>query len=320
MAYTVDDLFERESFLGDPNDLDNLVEFRETGNNSDGDVQDAETGDRPDDGDDDDGEKKDGDGKDSAKEKKVVRIKRPQPKLDAERLKGPRGLKELRKTAETVKFRGKGHEAEDLIRIMSRLEHWSHRLFPKFQFDDFLEKVEKLGTKKVVQNYVKRLRMGLEDDDDNRPPRSEDEEDVDDPDPIADQTDFDRLLAEQVSLHQSSVAAPSPRTPAVPTPKTPAVPFSRTQAVSSTPVPSLSDEQKERIERNRRAAMEKRRARAALQTDASVPSTEFQESSASSNSPLCQNKECPQSSLQKQKDPQRWIPWISLIYQLMSLL
>lgn len=50
-----------------------------------------------------------------------------------------------------VKFRGKGHEAEDLQRIMARVEHWSHRLFPKFQFDDFIEKVEKLGSKKVVQ-------------------------------------------------------------------------------------------------------------------------------------------------------------------------
>lgn len=60
-------------------------------------------------------------------------------------------MKELRKSFVDIKFHGKGREAEDLTRVMARLEHWSHRLFPKLQFDDFLEKLEKLGTKKVVQ-------------------------------------------------------------------------------------------------------------------------------------------------------------------------
>lgn len=36
MAYTTDDLF-GDNLLGDPNDLDNLVEFRDD-NNSDGEV------------------------------------------------------------------------------------------------------------------------------------------------------------------------------------------------------------------------------------------------------------------------------------------
>ena len=38
----------------------------------------------------------------------------------------------------------------DLDRVMKRLEHWGHRLFPKLDFDDFLERLEKLGTKKKV--------------------------------------------------------------------------------------------------------------------------------------------------------------------------
>lgn len=80
--------------------------------------------------------------------------------------------------------------------------------------------------------------MGLldDDDDENHPPNS-DEEAVDNPDPVADETmnEFDRLLAEQVSLHQNnSVSMNSPRTPGAGTPRTPA--FSR-PGQASTPVP-----------------------------------------------------------------------------------
>jgi Replication Fork Protection Component Swi3 len=35
--------------------------------------------------------------------------------------------------------------------MMSKLEHWAHRLFPKLSFDDFVERLEKLGGKKEIQ-------------------------------------------------------------------------------------------------------------------------------------------------------------------------
>lgn len=31
------------------------------------------------------------------------------------------------------------------------MEHWAHRLFPKLQFEDFIDRVEYLGSKKEVQ-------------------------------------------------------------------------------------------------------------------------------------------------------------------------
>lgn len=31
------------------------------------------------------------------------------------------------------------------------MEHWAHRLFPKLQFEDFIDRVEYLGNKKEVQ-------------------------------------------------------------------------------------------------------------------------------------------------------------------------
>lgn len=42
-------------------------------------------------------------------------------------------------------------KAQDLGIVMRYLEHWTHRLFPKMPFDEVLERIEKLGTKKEVQ-------------------------------------------------------------------------------------------------------------------------------------------------------------------------
>ncbi|KAI6077854.1 TIMELESS-interacting protein [Aix galericulata] len=81
-------------------------------------------------------------------------VKRSIPKLDAHRLVSERGLPALRHVFDNVKFKGKGHEAEDLKTLIRHMEHWAHRLFPKLQFDDFIDKVESLGSKKEVQACI----------------------------------------------------------------------------------------------------------------------------------------------------------------------
>ncbi|NXW65162.1 TIPIN protein, partial [Eurystomus gularis] len=96
--------------------------------------------------------------KDSATRKTV---KRPMPKLDAQRLISERGLPALRHMFDNVKFKGKGHEAEDLKTLIRHMEHWAHRLFPKLQFEDFIDRVESLGNKKEVQTCLKRIRLDL---------------------------------------------------------------------------------------------------------------------------------------------------------------
>ncbi|KAM6302465.1 TIMELESS-interacting protein isoform 2-T3 [Podargus strigoides] len=88
-------------------------------------------------------------------------FKRPMPKLDAQRLISERGLPALRHMFDNVKFKGKGHEAEDLKTLIQHMEHWAHRLFPKLQFEDFIDKVESLGNKKEVQTCLKRIRLDL---------------------------------------------------------------------------------------------------------------------------------------------------------------
>lgn len=42
-------------------------------------------------------------------------------------------------------------QAEDLKTLIRHMEHWAHRLFPKLQFEDFIDRVEYLGNKKEVQ-------------------------------------------------------------------------------------------------------------------------------------------------------------------------
>ncbi|KFQ08528.1 TIPIN protein, partial [Haliaeetus albicilla] len=88
-------------------------------------------------------------------------VKRPMPKLDAQRLVSERGLPALRHMFDNVKFKGKGHEAEDLKTLIRHMEHWAHRLFPKLQFEDFIDRVECLGNKKEVQTCLKRIRLDL---------------------------------------------------------------------------------------------------------------------------------------------------------------
>ncbi|XP_069722787.1 TIMELESS-interacting protein isoform X2 [Phaenicophaeus curvirostris] len=88
-------------------------------------------------------------------------VKRPMPKLDAQRLISERGLPALRHMFDNVKFKGRGHEAEDLKTLMRHMEHWAHRLFPKLQFEDFIDRVESLGNKKEVQTCLKRIRLDL---------------------------------------------------------------------------------------------------------------------------------------------------------------
>ncbi len=43
-----------------------------------------------------------------------------------------------------MRFQGKGHEAEDLAKLIQFYQLWAHQLFPRLQFDAIVERVEKL--------------------------------------------------------------------------------------------------------------------------------------------------------------------------------
>ncbi|NXS33329.1 TIPIN protein, partial [Pomatostomus ruficeps] len=155
-------------------------------------------------------------------------LKRPRPKLDAQRLISERGLPALRHLFDNVKFKGKGHEAEDLKTLIQHMEHWAHRLFPKLQFEDFIDRVESLGNKKEVQTCLKRIRLDLPILHENFKNNEEEEGESHGADGAAD----------DAHSHPGNAGEPS-----------------------SLPGAALTEEQQERMRQNRQLALERRQAR-----------------------------------------------------------
>ena len=96
------------------------------------------------------------------KEPKKPRIvQNPRPKLDVDRLLSEeRGLPELLRLASNITFKP-GKEVQDMKRTLALFELWSHRLFPKYTFNDFLTKCENLGKKRPVKTHIRKVRIGM---------------------------------------------------------------------------------------------------------------------------------------------------------------
>ena len=201
-------------------------------------------------------------------------VRNPLPKLNAERLKGPKGIQTIEKHFEGFKFYGKGYEKLDLDRVMKRMEHWAHRLFPKLEFDDFVDRLEKLGTKKELQVFVTKYRQDMisAEDDIITKDNMDAEDDKQQDEPI---DEFDLLIAEQIEkqkqvVNQSLMSDASTTNDDVFDKLLSESNSKKPQPIvkSSTPA-QLSDEVKERIERNRQQAIQRRNARlAAMQEEA----------------------------------------------------
>ncbi|XP_059089914.1 TIMELESS-interacting protein-like [Tigriopus californicus] len=116
-------------------------------------------------------------------EKKRRVIRNPMPKLNPDRICGPRGIGILPSVMADFQPKGKGREFEDLNLVLKKLEHWAHRLYPKLPFDDVSDRLTVLGKKMAVKTYLKKLRMGIveetvpkdDDGDDNNPGNDLDE-------------------------------------------------------------------------------------------------------------------------------------------------
>jgi hypothetical protein len=88
-------------------------------------------------------------------------VQNPRPKLDTERLLlEDHGLPQLIRSAYDLMY-PPDKEIENLRRTLALLERWSHRLFPKYTFKDFLDKCETLGKKRPVKTHLRKVRTGL---------------------------------------------------------------------------------------------------------------------------------------------------------------
>lgn len=229
-------------------------------------------------------------------EPKKRAVRNPRHRLTVDTLRGPRGLHTIENYFKDIKFKGKGYEKDDLNEIMRRLQHWGHRMYPNYTFDDVLNNIERLGKKKPLQVHMTRYRLGqLEEQIVHEREIHEDANDEDQEDAAEPFDEFDALLGEQIAMSKLA-----PRTPAVnrrnmsTTNSTLVTPSFSTNAVVSTPYtrgipqkpynaldmsdygkplpPSqpetpntkkLSTEQMARIAENRRLAQEKLRAKQA---------------------------------------------------------
>lgn len=91
-----------------------------------------------------------------------VKIKRRRDVIrPIDRFMGDRGLQSVGEYYKGIKYKGKGHETEDINAIMSRMQHWAHRAFPKMKFDDALTVVEGLTKKRIIQTHMNKYRMDM---------------------------------------------------------------------------------------------------------------------------------------------------------------
>lgn len=90
---------------------------------------------------------------------KPKKVPRKRPKLTPEILLSDDGLGYiLRHFPSHFKFRGRGNEVADLGNLISLYAEWHSHLLPMYSFDQFIHKVEHVGSTKRVKMCVKELK------------------------------------------------------------------------------------------------------------------------------------------------------------------
>uniref|UniRef100_A0A1Q3EVK3 TIMELESS-interacting protein n=1 Tax=Culex tarsalis TaxID=7177 RepID=A0A1Q3EVK3_CULTA len=256
----------------------------EVGNENDGRILSEDEGQLDNDGDggEDNEAGPSGDGKPVKLEPKQRTVRNPRNTLNIARLCGPRGIADLETYFKGIKFRGKGHEAEDLDAIMKRMQHWAHRMYPKYNLDDCLRTIERHGRKKEMQTYMNKYRLGMLD-----PVVTNDADDEDGDDNAGglayesnaafnQQLDpLDSMIEEQLAISRAAntsgvadlsvsecnfdaVRDESMRTPVPPT------------TTTKEPSPAMTEEMRAKIAANRLKALEIRKAKMAAAAAAAV--------------------------------------------------
>ncbi|KAG5327089.1 TIPIN protein, partial [Pseudoatta argentina] len=208
-------------------------------------------------------------------------VRNPVPKLNTERLTGPDGIQTIEKYFEGFKFYGKGREKTDLDRIMKRLEHWSYRLFPKYHFDDFLTRLEQLGTKKDLQVFIKKYRLDMITSDDNLITNDMDKDDENEQEESAPLDNFDLLITEQIQKQKQAETRASIDLPSTSNEDAFDKLLMQSTGTQNSQVPytdttanEMSDELKQKIERNKQLAIQRKLQRQ-KERDEEVKRTKF---------------------------------------------
>ncbi|KAL4423420.1 hypothetical protein ABPG77_009998 [Micractinium sp. CCAP 211/92] len=90
--------------------------------------------------------------------------KRKRPKLTLDMLKGPKGLPDVYMNfpdAFRRQFKGRGHEASDLRRLLEMYKRWQDRIFPHGEFDAFIGSLERISGTNVLKHHMREKRTDL---------------------------------------------------------------------------------------------------------------------------------------------------------------
>ncbi|KAI8807528.1 replication fork protection component Swi3-domain-containing protein [Cladochytrium replicatum] len=80
--------------------------------------------------------------------------KKARHKIDNELLLGPRGFSKIRQNRRKLKFKGKGHEMEDVEKLLMYYQIWAHELMPSLTFESVVERVETLCHTRQCKMYA----------------------------------------------------------------------------------------------------------------------------------------------------------------------
>ncbi|EDV54762.2 protein TIPIN homolog [Drosophila erecta] len=179
-----------------------------------------------------------------AVEPKKRAVRNPRPRLTVETLRGPRGIQTIEDYFKDIKFKGKGYEKTDLDEVLRRLQHWGHRMYPTYTFDDVLNNIERLGKKKPLQVHMARYRLGQLEQMRAHEAEAMEEAHDEQQEGAGDEPfdEFDALLGEQIAMsrlaprtpHQRKISTASSNSTLI----TPS--FSRGNAVMSTPYSTVN--------------------------------------------------------------------------------
>lgn len=162
---------------------------------------------------------------------------------------GPKGLvKYMSHFKDTKLSKEKDSEYKNLSIMMSKLERWTHQLYPKYRMDTSLAKIENMGSKALVKNTIRRIRTNEVTDelDGIGMPnvivrRGEDDDDDDVNPPLPDDL-FDQVIQSNSPIRGEKRASSS----------TQGQPPAKIQ---------ITDEQRARMEANRQKALDRKRQR-----------------------------------------------------------
>lgn len=92
-------------------------------------------------------------------ESKKPRVKRTHATFDMDLLKSQKGLPVILDKFPKIKFKGPGHEAADLRKLMDCYKDWASELYPKFSFHHTVRKLELMGSSRDAKLYMSEARL-----------------------------------------------------------------------------------------------------------------------------------------------------------------